>query len=669
MRLLFGVLCLWLLPILLPPTLQGAVLGAACQKNSLQHAIIESLLPPELVHKVDPEALSAIFMHPLLQNALNILKSLDESPLSFSQMLHHTDKKIACAAMFVRQFCLFSLYSNPALTQMAGFTPTPQFTKLTDQAYPDSHIQRHDDVITFDGKDVDYLIIGAGPAGSVIASELSKKNNIRVLLIDAGPFVKSGCTKTEYNSAYMESFNQRKTITGEISIRNGRVVGGGTTVNLDLAFSPLLPSIKNNVNRWIQQKRLPYDFVHKSGNDFKILAHAYAWVKQTLGTRSLNADEVNANNKLLLNGCPSAKLYDLNAKKYAGNPSAAQSEPLKISAVDAYLWPALMLRSKNLQVVPNLNIVESKKNKNTITEIIVKPSPSVENECTFNDPHALQLNSTKTYKIKAKNIILCAGTLGSAEILLRSNMPNSNIGKGVILHPSIGALGVFDKPIHNTEGIQATVYAPSTPLSDTYFYEAMSAEPDFIASIHPGTPQHIADNLKDFQNIGGFGIMLVDTVSNDNCVFIDDNGDVQVDYTLSKKDKKRFKKAILNAIKILFKQGAKEVFIPSMEFIYKSDLNRRFTSYKQAVSSIGMLQFNNLTLLSSGHMQGSNKLGDNPKTSVVSPNFKLWNEASAEEFTNLYVMDSSIFPTSVGANPMQSIYTFAKIFVDRLAAK
>jgi hypothetical protein len=29
-------------------------------------------------------------------------------------------------------------------------------------------------------------------------------------------------------------------------------------------------------------------------------------------------------------------------------------------------------------------------------------------------------------------------------------------------------------------------------------------------------------------------------------------------------------------------------------------------------------------------------------------------------------MDSSMFPTSVGANPMQAIYTFAKIFSERL---
>jgi choline dehydrogenase-like flavoprotein len=44
----------------------------------------------------------------------------------------------------------------------------------------------------------------------------------------------------------------------------------------------------------------------------------------------------------------------------------------------------------------------------------------------------------------------------------------------------------------------------------------------------------------------------------------------------------------------------------------------------------------------------------------------VWNVKTRDEVPNLYVMDSSIFPTSVGANPMQSLYTFAKIFSDRL---
>ena len=43
----------------------------------------------------------------------------------------------------------------------------------------------------------------------------------------------------------------------------------------------------------------------------------------------------------------------------------------------------------------------------------------------------------------------------------------------------------------------------------------------------------------------------------------------------------------------------------------------------------------------------------------------LW-AANGEEVPNVYVMDSSIFPTSVGANPMQSLYSIAKIFSERL---
>jgi len=40
---------------------------------------------------------------------------------------------------------------------------------------------------------------------------------------------------------------------------------------------------------------------------------------------------------------------------------------------------------------------------------------------------------------------------------------------------------------------------------------------------------------------------------------------------------------------------------------------------------------------------------------------RLW-AANGEEVPNDYVMDSRIFPTSVGANPTQFLYSIAKIF-------
>jgi choline dehydrogenase-like flavoprotein len=59
-------------------------------------------------------------------------------------------------------------------------------------------------------------------------------------------------------------------------------------------------------------------------------------------------------------------------------------------------------------------------------------------------------------------------------------------------------------------------------------------------------------------------------------------------------------------------------------------------------------------------MQATDKAGTSSSNSVVSPDFRVWGT------TNLYVLDSSVFPDSIGANPMQSIYTFAKIFADNL---
>jgi choline dehydrogenase-like flavoprotein len=59
-------------------------------------------------------------------------------------------------------------------------------------------------------------------------------------------------------------------------------------------------------------------------------------------------------------------------------------------------------------------------------------------------------------------------------------------------------------------------------------------------------------------------------------------------------------------------------------------------------------------------MQATDKIGASPSDSVVDRDFHVWGTKG------LYVVDGSVFPTSVGANPMQSIYTFAKIFADRM---
>ena len=122
---------------------------------------------------------------------------------------------------------------------------------------------------------------------------------------------------------------------------------------------------------------------------------------------------------------------------------------------------------------------------------------------------------------------------------------------------------------------------------------------------------------------------------------------------------------------MMFLAGAKSVIIPSNEnFLNEKDFDPMrgvyLTDIKQADQVEQYLNFiPNRTLLTAAHIQAANKMGPSLDIAVVSTRQRVWNVITRREVPNLYVMDSSIFPTSVGANPMQSIYTFAKIFAGR----
>lgn len=162
--------------------------------------------------------------------------------------------------------------------------------------------------------------------------------------------------------------------------------------------------------------------------------------------------------------------------------------------------------------------------------------------------------------------------------------------------------------------------------------------------------------------------MLVDESSPKNRIYIDPKTNkVEVDYKLTTSDKNRLKQGLYDAITLLIRQGAVYTFIPTAEKLNSKGTFQSFRSVEEAKLSLSQMQFiDGLNYISSAHLQGSNKLGSSSASSVVSPNFKVWNQSTGKEIDNLYVCDSSVFPTSVGANPMQSIYTMAKLFVDRI---
>jgi choline dehydrogenase-like flavoprotein len=122
------------------------------------------------------------------------------------------------------------------------------------------------------------------------------------------------------------------------------------------------------------------------------------------------------------------------------------------------------------------------------------------------------------------------------------------------------------------------------------------------------------------------------------------------------------RKGIQKAVEIMFAAGARRVAFPTVEnlaaqenffdYFSRDSVTVFYNDEKSAKHAVEFLKFTpGQTTLTSAHMQATNQMGK-----VVDRDHKFIG------LDNLYIVDSSVFPGSIGANPMQSIYTIAYIF-------
>jgi hypothetical protein len=361
-----------------------------------------------------PDDLKAAFSDVIVHGIENANKERLQQ-LQYS-LRRHPDNNIRKFAATLRKLYSYLTYASPLTSKISGYTNNPDF-KATDDAciLPATKLQLANNTITHADGIIDYLIIGSGPAGSLIAHELiHQKPGCRVVLIDSGSLIKTNSTITESSSELMESQNMRTTESGGIILRNGQAFGGGTMVNLDLAFSPLLPQIKQQIQTWIDNNLIDASLIHDSQADWKNLQDAYAYVVNRVGTRNVDSNEVNENNKILLSATPTGTTYCLNARK----PANDTDKNLKISALEAFIMPSL---AQGLSIIPDIKvkkiIFDTKNNKPHASGVEIEFQTPLNKTYSITDPNNFNAASGQTACISAKNIIVCAGTLGSVEFL------------------------------------------------------------------------------------------------------------------------------------------------------------------------------------------------------------------------------------------------------------
>ncbi|MBK9124034.1 MAG: hypothetical protein IPM16_13090 [Chloroflexi bacterium] len=104
---------------------------------------------------------------------------------------------------------------------------------------------------------------------------------------------------------------------------------------------------------------------------------------------------------------------------------------------------------------------------------------------------------------------------------------------------------------------------------------------------------------------------------------------------------------------IFFTGGALEVYATTRRYQPYVNESAVLRAQSQVDALRDLVKHDYDILLGTGHPQGGNAIGSSPTDSVIGPDFKVFG------YSNLYVCDASVFPTSTTVNPQLTVMTMA----------
>lgn len=265
--------------------------------------------------------------------------------------------------------------------------------------------------------------------------------------------------------------------------------------------------------------------------------------------------------------------------------------------------------------------------------------------------------------VNARSVVVAGGAIESPALLLRSGL-RGQVGRNLHLHPGTATMGVFDDDVNIWEGTLQARYSSEFRHWDGGYgpiFETVPVHPGSGAVIVPWiSSEHHRERMAGFGNIGFVAVLPRDRSG--GRVRIGRDGSPLVEYKLQADDDRRIAEGAVQAARVMEAGGAKEVYSLHPSFIsYRTNAPGAYDRWADEIRSIGYA--GGRSTMFSYHQMSSCRMGTDPTRSAVDGNNQ------THEVTDLYVADSSAFPTASGVNPMLSVYAIAHRAATRLATR
>ncbi len=252
--------------------------------------------------------------------------------------------------------------------------------------------------------------------------------------------------------------------------------------------------------------------------------------------------------------------------------------------------------------------------------------------------------SRRPFTVRARRAVIAAGgSFGTPELLLRSGLGGRQVGRNLHIHPACWVGARYEEEVRGWDGVMQSYYVDEWEQTGILL-EATFTPLAFGGAWLLGAGESHQRAMLDFGHVGSIGVHLNDKSS--GRVGLGTEGSLRASYKLTADDADRLAFGIARAAEVHFAAGATEVYpnIARVGILKPGNL-AQFEASSFKPSELRLEAF---------HPMGTARMAADERDGACSI------DGSVHGTRDLYVADGSLFPTSVGVNPMMTIIAFAK---------